>query len=177
MKIQKKLMEVRCSLKSEKEEFNSYGKYSYRNAEKMLSTINPLLKKQGLTLDFSDDIVVIGDRFYLKSTLTIHDTEDGETYSTTAMAREPLMKRGSDEAQITGACMTYAHKYALMGMFAISDNKMDPDSMENVGQSQQIPVNQTTPLQYPESTTPLLPPQFQGQAQYSQPSNYGCNAQ
>lgn len=131
MNIQKKLMTVRNTIKSGKDAVNSFGKYNYRNAEAMLASINPLLQTQGLTLDFSDEIVMIGARTYVKTKLTIHDTEDGESYSTTSYAREPEQKKGMDESQITGSTITYCHKYALMGMFAISDPKMDPDSMDN----------------------------------------------
>lgn len=131
MNIQKKLMIVRNSLRSGKTSYNSFAKYSYRNAEQMLSGIKPILAEQGLTLDFKDEIAMVGTRYYLKTTLTVHDTEDGEMYSTTSFAREQDQKKGTDEAQITGACITYAHKYALMGMFSISDPNLDPDSMDN----------------------------------------------
>lgn len=137
MNIQKKLMTVRNSLKSGKEAFNNFGKYAYRNAEQMLAGINPLLQKQGLTLDFTDDLMMLGNRTYVKTTLTVHDTEDGEAYSITSYAREPEQKKGMDESQITGSSITYCHKYALMSMFAISDPKMDPDSMDNSPEKQQ----------------------------------------
>ena len=137
MNIQKKLMTVRNSIKSGKDAYNGFGRYSYRNAEAMLAGINPLLQKQGLTLDFSDEIQLIGARYYMKTTLTVHDTEDGETFSVTSFAREPEQKKGMDESQITGASATYCHKYALMGMFAISDPKLDPDSMNNNADNRQ----------------------------------------
>lgn len=152
--IHAKLMHVRNTIKSGKDAYNGFGKYNYRNAEAMLAGINPLLQKQGLTLDFSDEILFIGpSRYYIKTTCTIHDIESGESYSVTAFAREQEQKKGMDEAQITGSTMTYAHKYALMSMFAISDPNMDPDSMNNT-QAQtyaQVPVPQNT----------------QGQAQYN----------
>ena len=151
MNLQKKLMAIRNSLKSGKDAYNSFAKYNYRNAEAMLAGINPLLQKQGLTLDFSDEIILIGQRYYVKTTLTIHDTEDGEIYQITSYAREQQEKKGMDESQITGAAITYCHKYALMSMFAISDPKMDPDSMDNsqpvqqpVYYQQQQPVQQQT---------------------------------
>lgn len=137
MNIQKKLMDVRTKLRSGKDAYNSFAKYNYRNAESMLSAIKPLLAEEGLTLDFTDDVVLIGARFYLKTTLTVYDTEDGEKHATTHFAREPETRKGNDEAQITGASATYAHKYALMGMFAISDPNLDPDSKDNSGQVNQ----------------------------------------
>ena len=145
--IHAKLMHVRNTIKSGKDAYNGFGKYNYRNAEAMLAGINPLLQKQGLTLDFSDEILFIGpSRYYIKTTCTIHDIESGESYSVTAFAREQEQKKGMDEAQITGSTMTYAHKYALMSMFAISDPKLDPDSMDNTAQTyaQPAPVPQNT---------------------------------
>ena len=43
-------------------------------------------------------------------------------------AMHALEKKGMDDAQITGACSSYARKYALCGLFAIDDSKDDPDS-------------------------------------------------
>jgi hypothetical protein len=42
-----------------------------------------------------------------------------------------LAKKGMDDAQITGACSSYARKYALCGLFAIDDSTDDPDSKDN----------------------------------------------
>jgi hypothetical protein len=36
-----------------------------------------------------------------------------------------------DDAQITGACSSYARKYALCGLFAIDDSEHDPDGKDN----------------------------------------------
>lgn len=153
--IHAKLMHVRNAIKSGKEAYNSFGKYSYRNAEAMLAGINPILQKYGLTLDFSDEILFVPpSRYYIKTTCTVHDIENGENYSVTAYAREQEQKKGVDEAQITGSTMTYAHKYALMGMFAISDPKMDPDSMDNT-QAQ----TQFQPAQQIRTATPAPVPQ------------------
>lgn len=149
MNIQKKLMEVRCGLRLGKDNTNQFAHYEYRNAEQMLSEIKPLLEKRGLTLDFTDDIVLIGSRFYVKTVLTIYDTEDGEKHSVTSFAREQESRKGNDEAQVTGASITYCHKYALMSAFSVSDPKLDPDSMDNTNQ---IPIPKAPPI--PQSQMP-----------------------
>lgn len=131
MNVQKKLMVVRNTLRSGKDARNEFGKYNYRNAEQMLSAIKPILAEQNLTLAFSDEVVMIGNRYYMKTTLTVYDVEDGENFSVTGMAREQDVKKGMDEAQISGSTMTYVHKYALMSMFAISDPTLDPDAHDN----------------------------------------------
>ena len=149
--IHGKLMKIRTELRSGKDAHNNFGGYDYRNAESMLSKIKPVMERYGLTLDFNDEIVQIGTRYYVKSTVTAYDTQTGETHSTTQYAREMENKKGQDEAQTTGSTMTYCHKYALMGLLAISDPKMDPDGMDNTQTYAQAPV----------------PPNMQAQAQYN----------
>lgn len=158
--IHAKLMKVRTELRSGKEARNNFGGYDYRNAETMLSRIKPVMEKYGLTLDFNDDIVQIGTRYYVKTTVTAYDTQTGETHSTNQFAREADSKKGMDEAQITGASMTYCHKYALMGLLAISDPKLDPDSMDNTAQ--------TVQAQRPQTPAPAPTPQnMQAQGGYN----------
>ena len=171
--IHAKLMHVRNTIKSGKEAYNSFGKYSYRNAEQMLAGINPILQKYGLTLDFSDEILFVPpSRYYIKTTCTVHDTVSGESYSVTALAREQEQKKGMDEAQVTGSTMTYCHKYALMGMFAISDPKMDPDSMDNTQAQTQFQPAQNAPQQI-RTATPAPAPQGYNNGGYG--TYYGNN--
>ena len=124
----KKLTEVQRNLKANKSKFNSFGKYRYRSCEDILEAVKPLL--EGMTLVISDDIVLIGDRYYIKATAVIKDVETGETESATAYAREALDKKGMDESQITGTASSYARKYALNGLLCIDDTK-DADTMDN----------------------------------------------
>lgn len=124
----KKLTEVQRNLKANKSKFNSFGKYRYRSCEDILEAVKPLL--EGMTLVISDELVLIGDRYYIKATAVIKDVETGETESSTAYAREPLDKKGMDESQITGTASSYARKYALNGLLCIDDTK-DADTMDN----------------------------------------------
>jgi len=157
--IHAKLMKVRTELRSGKDAHNSFGGYDYRNAESMLSKIKPVMERYGLTLDFSDEIVQIGTRYYVKSTVTAYDTQTGETHSTTQFAREMENKKGQDEAQTTGSTMTYCHKYALMGLLAISDPKMDPDSMDNTQTQGQTQFQPEQPARQLRPATPAPAPQ------------------
>lgn len=114
-----KLVHVQSELKAPKTQENTFGKYKYRKAEDILEAVKPLLKSQGLYLSITDDIILVGDRFYVKSTASI---EDGEfTKSVSALAREEADKKGMDGSQITGASSSYARKYALNGLFGIDD--------------------------------------------------------
>lgn len=126
-KIYEKLAKVQAELKAPKGQFNSFGKYHYRSQEDILEAVKPILSRQGMTINLTDDIVLVGERYYVKSTAIVSDGTD--TISVTAFAREPNEKKGMDESQITGTASSYARKYALNGLFAIDDTK-DSDTEE-----------------------------------------------
>jgi hypothetical protein len=132
MGVYEKLLNVQAVLKAPKGQYNSFGKYNYRNCEDILEATKPLLKEHGLTLKLSDEIELIGDRFYVKSTVIVTDIETGEKDSSCGYAREEENKKGMDGSQITGASSSYARKYALNGLFCIDDNK-DSDSTNTHG--------------------------------------------
>ena len=121
----KELIEIQTLLVAKKNQYNSFGKYSYRNCEDILEALKPHLKKLKCFVVVKDELKFIGDRFYIEATATITNSE-GLSVSTSALAREADTKKGMDVAQITGATSSYARKYALNGLFAIDDNK-DPD--------------------------------------------------
>ena len=123
----KELMEIQSKLNVPKSLRNNFGGYNYRSAELILEAVKPLLKEHGCTLTINDDMVMVGDRIYVKATATIKN-DNGETETTTAFAREPLSKKGQDDSQVTGAASSYARKYALNGLFCIDDTK-DADAL------------------------------------------------
>lgn len=118
----KRLALIQEKLVAQKGSFNSFGKYAYRSCEDILEAVKPHLK--GLVLTLEDEIVLVGERFYLKATASITDGE--HIISKFAYAREAEDKKGMDVAQVTGAASSYSRKYALNGLFCIDDNK-DPD--------------------------------------------------
>ena len=126
-----RLSEIQRTLNAPKTQFNSFGKYSYRNCEDILQAVKPLLKGDALTV--SDEIIMVGDRFYVRATATFYHAD--LSHSVSAFARESFDKKGMDSAQITGSTSSYARKYALNGLLLIDDNK-DPDSKDNSQQSQ-----------------------------------------
>lgn len=130
------LMAVQAELKAPKNQHNSFGKYDYRSAEDIIEAVKPLLKDNGLFLNMSDDIVLIGDRYYVKATVKVVDVVTGESVQTSALAREAAQKKGMDESQVTGTASSYARKYALNGLFAIDDNR-DADTDEYARQTSQ----------------------------------------
>ena len=144
MEIYKKLSGIQCELVATKGQYNSFGKYSYRSCEDILEAVKPLLDKYKVAIVIKDDIVLVGDRFYVKATATLIDSETGETVEASAFARESADKKGMDASQVTGATSSYARKYALNGLFAIDDNK-DADATNTHGK-ETIKVNMTPAL-------------------------------
>ena len=143
----KELISIQSELKAPKSQYNKFGGYKYRKAEDILEAVKPLLAKQKCTLIITDDVVLIGNRIYVKATATIKN-EKGECETTNGWAREEETKKGMDGSQITGASSSYARKYALNGLFAIDDNA-DSDTT-NDGQHQE--AQQQTQTQQTAST-------------------------
>ena len=113
MNIYEKLIEVQNELKAPKNQRNSFGGYNYRSCEDILEAVKPLLKKYKLTLTLKDDIVNVGDRYYIVAIADLIDTESTDKITTQAQARESENKKGMDDSQITGTSSSYARKYCL----------------------------------------------------------------
>lgn len=126
--LNQRVGDIQHKLKAPKGQYNSFGKYNYRSCEDILEGVKPLLKEHNLALLIDDEIVQIGERYYVKATAKI--TDGREIVSATAYAREPDTKKGMDESQITGATSSYARKYALNALLCIDDTK-DADTMDN----------------------------------------------
>ena len=126
------LAKIQSLIKAPKGQFNSFGKYKYRSCEDIVEAVKPVINQLGFYLTLSDEIINIGNRFYVKAIATI--SNGTESYSSVAYAREEETKKGMDGSQVTGASSSYARKYALNGLFAIDDTK-DSDST-NVGKDE-----------------------------------------
>ena len=130
MGIRESLFNIQQELKAPKSQHNDFGNFSYRSCEDILEAVKPLLKANNCVLTICDELVNIGERYYIKATATLKSVEDGDNISNSAYAREPAEKKGADLSQITGACSSYARKYALNGLFCIDDVK-DSDTTNN----------------------------------------------
>lgn len=137
----KELITIQTELKAPKSQYNKFGGYKYRKAEDILEAVKPILAKQKCTLVLTDEIVMVGNRIYVKSTATLKNSS-GETEISVGYAREEETKKGMDGSQITGASSSYARKYALNGLFAIDDNA-DSDTT-NTGTEAGSAAQQTT---------------------------------
>ena len=136
--IMKELVQIQARLKAPKGQQNNFGKYKYRSCEDILEAAKPLLLEFLCLLTCSDDIVLIGDRYYIKATYTITNPEK-ESISVSGFARESFEKKGMDTSQITGATSSYSRKYALNGLFAIDDTK-DADTQDNRTKAPKMPT-------------------------------------
>lgn len=132
MGIRESLFNIQQELKAPKGQHNDYGGYNYRSCEDILEAVKPLLKANNCVLKIDDELEMIGERYYIKATATLEDVENGDAISNSAYAREPADKKGADLSQITGACSSYARKYALNGLFCIDDVK-DADATNEHG--------------------------------------------
>jgi hypothetical protein len=132
------LLHIQQTLKAPKGQFNGFGKYKYRSCEDILEALKSPLKATECYIVISDDIVLVGDRYYIKATVELK--KDGKLLeSASAFARESLDKKGMDGSQITGTSSSYARKYALNGLFAIDDTK-DADTNESAPQAEPVDI-------------------------------------
>lgn len=130
MNVYEKLLQVQQKLKAPKNQYNKFGDFNYRSCEDIQEALKPLLAEVKAVLLTGDEVVQIGNRFYIKATATFQDIESLEAVSNVAYAREGEEKPKMDAAQITGSSSSYARKYALNGLFCIDDTK-DPDTRNN----------------------------------------------
>ncbi len=134
--LQESLVEIQKKLKAPKDLYNKFGNYKYRSAESILEAVKPLLAENGVLMTITDEIVLIGNRYYVKSTATAQ--KGSETMCGIGYAREDDSKKGMDGSQVTGASSSYARKYALNGLFLIDDTKdADTDEYRNQQQAAQ----------------------------------------
>lgn len=142
-----KLARIQSKLKAPKSQYNSFGKYAYRNQEDILEAVKPLLAAEGLVQTISDEIIEVGGRIYVRATVNV--TDGDASIHNAAYAREPLEQKGMNDAQITGSVSSYARKYALNGMYAIDDTK-DADATNTHGKD--APANKPADKQNVEES-------------------------
>lgn len=142
MTILEKLSNIQAELKAPKSQYNEFGKYNYRNCEDILEAVKPICKKYGTVLYLTDQVVNIGERYYIEAKAILNDIDnEGETcLIVTAYAREEESKKGMDGSQVTGASSSYARKYALNGLFNIDDTK-DSDTTNKGNSAPERPQN------------------------------------
>tara|TARA_R100000750_G_scaffold40402_1_gene26138 strand:+ start:1944 stop:2759 length:816 start_codon:yes stop_codon:yes gene_type:complete len=125
--INKVLHSIQKNLKAPKSQVNKFGGFNYRSCEDIVEAVKKLLPDD-YYLTLTDNLVQIGDRYYIHAVAKLSNEKD--YIITSSFAREAEIKKGMDVAQITGATSSYARKYALNGLFGIDDTKdADHDSL------------------------------------------------
>jgi hypothetical protein len=71
----KELQIIQTKLKAPKGQYNAFGKYKYRSCEDIVEAVKPLLNENKCILTMSDELVLIGDRYYIKATATLTNSE------------------------------------------------------------------------------------------------------
>ena len=126
-----KLMQVQQELKAPKNQYNKFGRYSYRNQEDILEAVKPLLKSNGLAMTIIDNVKEVCGMPFVEATVTI--TDGASDITATAQAGIDVNRKGMDIAQSFGASSSYARKYALNGLFLIDDTRDADATNTHVG--------------------------------------------
>ena len=145
-----RVIAVQSELKAPKNQYNSFGRYSYRSQEDILEAVKPLLKKYGLSLTITDEVKSIGSEWsenpnplvYVEARVILH-SPDGSVEAKAQAGIDPNRK-GMDIAQSFGSSSSYARKYALNGLFLIDDVK-DADTTNTHNTTKQTTATSKKP--------------------------------
>ena len=128
----KKFNNVVLNLKAPKNQRNAFGGFNYRSCEDIQEGVKKAIKElkyDDIISYCSDEVVVVGARYYVKATACFTDGEN--TITAYGYAREPEARTKMDEAQVTGSSSSYARKYALNGLYSIDDTSNEIDARDN----------------------------------------------
>lgn len=147
MTVYKKLLSVQSELKAPKGQYNSFGKYAYRNAEDIKEAVKPLLVKHEATLIIDINVLEMGNGWIFEEAVAkFVDVETGDSVQAKGYAREATDKKGMDVSQISGSTNSYAAKYAMNGLFLLDDTKdADSDEYHKQNNKQQSKTQATKP--------------------------------
>ena len=128
---------------------NAHGGFNYRSCEDIFKQVKPLLEELDCLMTISDELVHLGDRFYIKATVSLTN-KDGATFRASALAREPENQTGMNQNQLTASTTSYARKNALSGMFLL-DSGEDADSLDNSDIVHKTPTSGSSSTKYPRN--------------------------
>ena len=122
--IYEKLANIQNELKAPKNQYNSFGKYNYRNAEDIEEALKPICLKYRATCLISEVTTEeLANELITKVTVSLMDWDSENVVTVVGRAREERTKKGMDASQVSGGAQSYATKYALSQMFLIDDSK------------------------------------------------------
>ena len=88
------LVKVQNELKAPKSQYNSFGKYSYRNAEDIFEAAKPICFKYGLFLSISDEVIEVGGSLFVESTASITDGDQSFSCKSSGRSRFKPQRNG-----------------------------------------------------------------------------------
>lgn len=141
--MESKVLKLINEIEVPKSQYNSYGKYNFRNNEDIQTALKPLLLKYGLMEKAATEMFEMNGELMLHVHVDIFDPDDlNDITSGDGWAVIDVNKKGMDKAQATGASQSYASKYAYGQALKLDDTK-DADStnkgQNNVTQSKPRP--------------------------------------
>ena len=104
--------------------------YTYRTCEDILNAVKELLSEKKCTLVCKEVPMAIGDRIYKYSIATLTNSA-GKSAIGCCPVQEVAERPGMDPAQVSGAVVSYARRYALQGLFLISDDNDDDKNLDS----------------------------------------------
>ena len=132
--MESKILKLINEIKVPKSQYNSFGKYNFRNNEDIQTALKPLLLQYGLMEKAYTEMKEMNGELMLHVHIDIYDPDNLNDVTTgDGWAVIDINKKGMDKAQATGASQSYASKYAYGQALKLDDTK-DADST-NKGQN------------------------------------------
>jgi hypothetical protein len=132
--MESKVLKLINEIKVPKSQYNSFGKYNFRNNEDIQTALKPLLLQFGLMEKATTEMLEMNNELMLHVHIDIFDPDNpNDIASGDGWAVIDINKKGMDKAQATGASQSYASKYAYGQALKLDDTK-DADST-NKGQN------------------------------------------
>lgn len=126
--MESKILKLINEIEVPKSQYNSFGKYNFRNNEDIQTALKPLLLKYGLMEKAETEMFEMNGELMLHVHVDIFDPDNpNDIASGDGWAVIDINKKGMDKAQATGASQSYASKYAYGQALKLDDTK-DADS-------------------------------------------------
>ena len=126
--MESKVLKLINEIKVPKSQYNSFGKYNFRNNEDIQTALKPLLLQFGLMEKATTEMLEMNNELMLHVHIDIFDPDNpNDIASGDGWAVIDINKKGMDKAQATGASQSYASKYAYGQALKLDDTK-DADS-------------------------------------------------
>jgi len=137
VKLFKALADFQQEVPAIHEATKGYG-YTYANLTQILSTINPLLKKNGL--GFTQ--LLNGNSI---NTIIFH-CESGATIESTVELPDDVVLKGMNKFQVTGSAITYYRRYSLSSILGlVTDVDADGAGEQSPKQPTKTAIQQARP--------------------------------